>query len=57
MPVSKHYGGHGEEVMANMKREYGPEEGKRVFYATENARKNKRGSKKSSKRRHRKGRK
>lgn len=36
MPINKYYGGHGEEVMANMTKEYGPEKGKRVFYATQN---------------------
>lgn len=39
MPVSKHFGGHGEEVMAAMKKKYGAKKGKRVFYATENKRK------------------
>lgn len=41
MPLSKHYGGHGAEVMANMVKEYGAEKGKKVFYATENKRKTK----------------
>ena len=39
MPLSKHYGGHGEKVMRAMKKEYGDEKGERVFYATENKRK------------------
>lgn len=40
MPLSKHFSGHGEEVMENMRRQYGDtEKAKRVFYATENARK------------------
>jgi hypothetical protein len=39
MPLSKHYGGHGAKVMKNMKKEYGEEKGKKVFYATENKRK------------------
>ena len=39
MPLSKHFGGHGEEVMANMQKEYGPGKAEHVFYATENARK------------------
>ena len=43
MPISKHYGGHGEKVMKNMMEQYGGEKGKRVFYATENKRKKKRG--------------
>jgi hypothetical protein len=38
MPISKHFGGHGEEVAANMKEQYG-NRWKSVFYATENARK------------------
>lgn len=41
MPLSKYYGGHGEEVMANMRKEYGEEKGERVFYATANKRKKK----------------
>lgn len=36
MPVSKYYGGHGEEVMRDMKRRYGKKRGERVFYATAN---------------------
>lgn len=41
MPVSKHYDGHGEKVMRAMKRTYGDTEtAKRVFYATENKKKN-----------------
>lgn len=39
MPLSKYYGGHGEKVMANMKKEYGEEKGERVFYATSNKKK------------------
>jgi hypothetical protein len=38
MPISKHFSGHGEEVAADMKKEYGSR-WKEVFYATENARK------------------
>jgi hypothetical protein len=38
MPVSKHYKGHGDEVMASMKKTYG-DDAERVFYATENKRK------------------
>jgi hypothetical protein len=41
MPISKYFGGHGEEVMKNMKEQYGPEKGERVFYATSNKRKKK----------------
>jgi len=39
MPISKYFGGHGSEVMSNMKKSYGPEKAKRVFYATANKRK------------------
>ena len=38
MPLSKHFGGHGAEVMRHMKKEYG-KDAERVFYATENKRK------------------
>jgi hypothetical protein len=49
MPVSRHYKGHGDEVMSAMKRTYGDSEtAKRVFYATENKAKSK--AKKASKR-------
>lgn len=46
MPLSKYFGGHGEEVMSNMKKEYGDEKGKSVFYATENKNKKDKGKKK-----------
>lgn len=36
MPVSAYYGGHGREVMAEMKKRYG-KRGERVFYATAKA--------------------
>lgn len=36
MPVSKYFKGHGSEVMANMKKEYGGKKGESVFYATAN---------------------
>lgn len=50
MPVKEYYKGSGDKVMSNMKREYGPEEGKRVFYATANARgMNRPGKKKAAK--------
>lgn len=39
MPLSKHFGGHGAEVMADMRKRYG-DKAERIFYATENARKN-----------------
>jgi hypothetical protein len=38
MPISKYYGGHGEEVMSDMKKRYGGKKGKSVFYATANKR-------------------
>lgn len=41
MPLSKYFGGHGEEVMASMEKTYGPEKAERVFYATENKNKKK----------------
>lgn len=40
MPLSKHYGGHGEKVMRKMKEKYG-ERAEKVFYATENKMKKK----------------
>lgn len=40
MPVKRHYKGHGDEVMASMRKTYGDTEtAKRVFYATENKQK------------------
>jgi len=44
MPVSAYFGGHGTEVKKNMEKEYGPEKGERVFYATANKRGEKPGS-------------
>ena len=44
MPLSKHFGGHGTEVMESMKKTYGPR-AEKVFYATDNARKNRPDSK------------
>lgn len=38
MPISKYFKGHGDEVMSNMKREYGDKKGESVFYATANKR-------------------
>lgn len=40
MPLSKHYSGHGEEVMRDMQERYG-DRAEEVFYATENKRKGK----------------
>ncbi len=39
MPLDKYFHGKGEKVMASMKERYGEEKGKRVFYATNNKRK------------------
>ena len=39
MPLSKYFGGGGEKVMANMKKQYGGKKGKQVFYATANKQK------------------
>lgn len=39
MPLNRYYSGHGREVMAKMKREYGAKKGEAVFYATEAKRK------------------
>ena len=39
MPISKYYGGSGEKVMSAMKKQYGAEKGKQVFYATANKQK------------------
>jgi hypothetical protein len=47
MPINKYYKGHGSEVMANMKGQYGEAEGERVFYATANKQKQKPKGKKS----------
>ena len=41
MPISKHFGGSGEKVMASMKKTYGAKKAKAVFYATENKQKSK----------------
>jgi len=40
MPLSKHFGGHGEEVMKDMRKRYGSR-AKSIFYATENKQKKK----------------
>lgn len=40
MPIGKYFKGHGEEVMAAMKKEYGGKKGESVFYATSNKMKN-----------------
>jgi len=38
MPISEYFGGHGSEVMSEMKKKHGKKAGKRIFYATANAR-------------------
>jgi len=47
MPLSKYYDGKGEEVMAQMKKQYGDKKGEQIFYATANKQK-KKGHKKSA---------
>lgn len=39
MPLSKYFSGHGEKVMSSMRKTYGAEKAKKVFYATANKRK------------------
>ena len=41
MPLSKHFGGKGEQVMRAMRKTYGPEKAERIFYATESKMKSK----------------
>ena len=36
MPIAGYYKGSGEKVMSSMVKQYGPEKGKQVFYATAN---------------------
>lgn len=58
MPLSKHYGGHGEEVMRSMKKTYKDSAtAERVFYATENKRKKESSVKSAMKKAMRKGKK
>jgi len=56
MPVSEYYKGSGKKVMASMKKRYGEEGGKRVFYATANKKGMNRPGKKGGKKKRRKGR-
>lgn len=51
MPVSEYYKGSGTKVMKGMQSRYGSEEGKRIFYATANARGMSRPGKKKGKKR------
>jgi hypothetical protein len=48
-PVSEYYKGEGNKVMSSMQKRYGKEGGKRVFYATANARGMNRPGKKNKK--------
>jgi hypothetical protein len=48
MPIAEHYKGEGSKVMKSMKERYGAEDGKRVFYATENKQKSKKKNRKST---------
>jgi len=41
MPLSNYFGGGGQKVMDNMKKQYGGKKAKQVFYATANKRKQK----------------
>jgi hypothetical protein len=51
MPISRHYEGHGDEVMSSMKRTYGDTDtAKRVFYATEQKKKSKKRARKQGSR-------
>ena len=36
MPITGYFQGHGEDVMRNMKKQYGAKKGTSVFYATAN---------------------
>jgi hypothetical protein len=54
MPISKHFAGHGKEVMKSMGKTYGKAKAEQVFYATENKRKNE-SKVKSAMKRHMKG--
>ena len=45
MPLNKHYGGHGEEVMKALVDQYGEDKAKSVFYAMEKKRKSKKNQK------------
>ena len=38
MPVNAYFRGHGDKVLANMRKEYGTKKGTSVFYATANKR-------------------
>lgn len=36
MPLSKYFKGSGKKVMGSLRKQYGPKEGKKVFYALAN---------------------
>ena len=36
IPISKYFGGSGEKVLSNTKKQYGEKQGKSVFYALVN---------------------
>lgn len=38
MPLDKYFGGHGRQVMAELKKKHGAKAGERIFYATANKR-------------------
>jgi hypothetical protein len=54
-PVSEYYKGSGGRVMRSMKKRYGEEGGKRVFYATANKQGMNRPGKKNKKKAHKRG--
>jgi hypothetical protein len=43
MPLSKYFGGKGEEIMRKLKAKHGEKAGERIFYATHNKQKRRRG--------------
>lgn len=47
MPISEYYGGRGREVMRRMKARYGEKAGERVFYATSNKQRTRKGARRS----------
>lgn len=48
MPLSKYFGGHGASVMKDMQAKHGKKAGERIFYATVNKAKTRRGTKRGS---------
>ncbi len=47
MPLNKYYKGKGDKVMGALRKEYGPEKGKQVFYAMANKKKSNKPKQKS----------